>query len=347
MKNINQLSTIVRIVALTFSLSALPALAEKAEGVALDGTFKVAERAKTMLKVTNADAPGLKTIQRAAISSFQVEFVTKGAAGASSYEIGKSGSASTNLQITLVGLGQPDFQAITDQLYTEFVRDLTAMKIEVLPAERVLSSAAYKKMAASGKPSPAETRTKDTWSTVYAPQGLAVYGVGSSSSAIALLAGFSAMSDVSSTMFGNQDLAKELDAALLVVRMVVNFVDLQSSNSSFFGRSSGTATVSWKFGPSVAGQSTTMAIHHAGTQASMALNAPLLIDGAAFKELKDTTSVAANIGLALLSAAIGKGGSASAVEKEAVADPQQYRTLVGNGLGTVREMFMQTLQSNR
>ena len=79
----------------------------------------------------------------------------------------------------------------------------------------------------------------------------------------------------------------------------------------------------------------------------MALNAPLLIDGAAFKELKDTTSVAANIGLALLSAAIGKGGSASAVEKEAVADPQQYRTLVGNGLGTVREMFMQTLQSNR
>ena len=323
------------------------AWAETVSGVPLDASFKAADRAKTMLTVTNVDKTALKGIQRAAISSFQVEFVTKGAAGASSYEIGRSGRASTNTVITLVGLNAADFQAITDQLHAEFVRDLKAMAIEVVPTDRILAAAAYKKMATTGKPSPAETRTSDTWSTVYAPGGLGIYGVGSSSNAVGILAGFTAFGDVTSTMFTNIELAKELDAAVIVVRMVVNFVSLTSSDSSWFGRSSGTAAVRGEVGPSVAGATTTMFVQRATTNASMTLQAPLLIDCAAFSEVKDTSSIAANVGLAVLALAIGGGNSASAVEKEAVADPARYRALVSEGVGTVREMFMARLRAGQ
>ncbi len=316
-------------------------------GVALDASFKAADRASTMLKVVDSTATGLKGVQRAAIGSFQVEFVTKGAAGASSYEVGRSGSASTNLVITVVGVGAPDYQAITEKLHADFVRDLKAMGIEVLPVDQVLAAAAYKKMAASGKPSPTDTRTSNTWSSVYAPAGMAVYGVGSSSNAVAIFAGVSAFSDVTSTLYGNIDLMKELDAALVTVRMVVNFVNLKSSDSSWFGRSSGTATVRSEVGPSVAATSSFMSIQRPTSTATMTLSAPLLVDDSAFTEVKDTSSIAANIGLALLSAAIGKGGSATAIDKEAVADPAKYRAAVGDGVGAVREMFMERVRAGK
>ena len=132
-----------------------------------------------------------------AISLFQVEFVTQGAASASRYEIGREGRASSKVCYTLLGLEAADFQAITDGRHAGCERDLNGLGITVLPIARGLGSPAYQKMAASGKPAPAETRTKDTWSTVCAPAGLGLYGVGSSRNALALFAGSSAMSDVS------------------------------------------------------------------------------------------------------------------------------------------------------
>lgn len=329
------------------ALLAAPALAAKVEAVPVDASFQATERAASLLKVSGADSGGLKGISRAAISSFQVEFVTKGAASASSYEIGRSGSANTNMQITMVGLGAADYQHITDVLHAEFERDLQAQGITVVPTAQVLASPAYQKMAASGKPSPADTRTKDTWSTVYAPAGLGVYGVGSSSTAFALLAGFTAMSDVSATMFANQELAKELDAALLVVRLVVNFVDLKSSDSSWFGRSSGTASVKGEVAPSVTPASMMQVVRPSGVNVTLALQAPLLMDSGVFSQVKDTSSVAANVGLAVLQLAIGKGGSSSVVEKEAVADPARYRAVVAAGAGNARAMFMERLRAGQ
>lgn len=324
-----------------------PALAAKVEAVPLDASFQPAERAASLVKLSGADAGGLKGNGRAAISSFQVEFVTKGAASASSYEIGRSGSANTNLQITMVGLAAADFQHIADQLHAEFTRDLQAQGITVVPAAQVLASPVYQKMAASGKPSPADTRTKDTWSTVYAPAGLGVYGLGSSSTAFALLAGFTAMADVSATMFANQELAKELDAALIVVRLVVNFVDLKSSDSSWFGRSSGTASVKGELAPSLTTASMMQVVQPSGVTATLQLQAPLLMDAGVFTQVKDTSSIAANVGLAVLQLAIGKGGSSSAIEKEAVADAARYRTVVAAGAGSARAMFMERLRSGQ
>lgn len=334
--------------ALLIGLLALPAAAKEIiAGVPMDASFNAAERQATMLNIADGGKPALQGLQRAAISSFQVQFVTKGAAGASSYEIGRSGRAGTNVVVTLTGVGAPDFQALTDKLYDDFVTDLTAMGIDVVPAAQVLAAPAYQKMAASGSPSPTDTRTKDTWSTVYAPAGLAVYGIGSTSTAVAMFAGFSAMSAVMSTMTGNLDLQKELDASLINVRLVVNFVDMKSSDSSWFGRSSGTATVGMQYSPSIVPGDSFMTVHKSTASGTLSLHAPLLINASAFKDVKDTSSVAANIGLAVLSLAIGGGGSQTAVEKEVVAESEPYRAAVGAGLGGVREMFMARLRANR
>ena len=325
----------------------LPLAAETVSGVPLDAAFKPAERQASLLKISDAGKPALAGLQKVAISSFQVEFVTKGAASASSYEIGRQGRAGTNMVVSLVGVGAADFQAMTDKLHADFVADLKALGLEVLPTEQVLAAPSYQKMAAGGSPSPASTRTKDTWSSVFAPAGLAIYGIGSVSTAMPLFAGFSAFSAVSGTIFGNVELQKELNASLINVRMVVNFVDLKSSDSSWFGRSSGTATVSGQFSPSVAPVNTFMTVYQPTVGGTLSLHAPLLIDASAFKEVKDTSSVAANIGLAVLSLAIGGGGSQTAVEKEVVADPEQYRAMVGAGIGAVREMFIERLRSSR
>ena len=329
------------------ALLAAPALAAKVDAVPLDANFQAVERATTLLKVSGADTGSLRGISRAAISSFQVEFVTKGAASASSYEIGRSGSANTNLQITMVGLGAADYQHITDLLHAEFERDLQAQGISVVPVAQVLASPIYQKMAASGKPSPTDTRTKDTWSTVYAPAGLGVYGVGSSSTAFALLAGFTALSDVSATMFANIELAKELDAALIVVRLVVNFVDLKSSDSSWFGRSSGSASVKGEVAPSLTTASMMQVLRPGGAAATLQLQAPLLMDAGVFTQVRDISSIAGNVGLAVLQLAIGKGGGASAIEKEAVADPARYRAVVAAGAGSARAMFMERLRAGQ
>lgn len=339
---------------------AAPAWAQTFEGVPMGPDFKPADRAAELVQLRSDAAPLLKGLKRVAVSSFQVEFVYKGAASASSYRIGQSGTANTNMVMTLVGMTPADFQAITEAAYKDTVAGLQAQGLEVLPVDKVLAAAAYRKMAESGAPSPVETRSRDTWSVVHAPAGLAVYGEGATSSASMVpgLSVFSGMAAVMSSGLGMPDLSKELDAALLTYRLVVNFVDTQSSDKSWFSRSSGQAKVSWQVGPSVAPQRTVMQVarFHNSTMggsdgngpagvARLELQAPLLIDGAAFKEVKDTSSVAANVGLAVLQLAIGKGGSSSAVEKEAVADPERYRELVGAGLGAAQAMFLQRLKT--
>jgi hypothetical protein len=332
---------------LAYLLVISAASAETISGVPLTDSFKPLDRAATMVTVSDTSKANLKDIKRVALSSFQVQFVTKGAAGASSYKIGQKGSATTNVQLTLVGLQPADFQAITDKIHADFVTDLKAMNIEVVPTEQILAAAAYKKMAATGRPAPAETRDRASWSTLYAPAGLALYGVGSSANPAGMFGILNSLSETSATMFANGELAKELDATVFVVRLVVNFVDTKSSNASWFGRSSGEAKVEWSVGPSVMAEETTLTISNPMWTTNMKLKAPLMIDGAAFKEIKDTSSIAGNVALALFSLAAGQGGSASAIDKEAIADPEKYRALVGSGVAAVREMFMARLQAGK
>lgn len=325
--------------------AACTARAQTVEGIVVDGQPPAAERAAAAVALGGTQGV-LKGARRVAIGSYQVEFVHKGAASASSYRIGESGRANTNVVVSLTGLAPADFQAIADAAYAQTQAELKAAGLELVPQEQVLASATYRKLT-EGASAVAETRTKDTWSMVHAPSGLKVYGEGAGSTG-----GLMALATLGQTMsaaFGQTDFSKELGAAIVNVRLVVNFVDMTSSDRSWFGRSSGESKVSWQIGPSVAPERTSFSVARFdiadGGLARLTLQAPLLIDGAAFTGVKDTSSVAANVGLALLNLAIGKGGSSSAVEKEVVADPERYKALVGQGLATASALFVQRLKA--
>ncbi|TDP61469.1 hypothetical protein [Roseateles toxinivorans] len=332
-----------RLACVLLALSALSAQARE-EALILDAGFKPAELAGTLMK-SSTDAREVRGLKRVAITGFDVEFVTKGAASASATEIGRSGSASTSVYVTLVGVAEPDFQAIVDQLYAEFVRDVQASGIEVVPAAQLMASGTYRKMAAGGSPAPHKKSGGGEWSTVFTPEGRPVMGLSLQSKGV--LGAFGGLASMSGAIFDNIELQKELDATLLTVRMVVKFVDLASSSSSFLGRISGTASVTGKVSPTIAAGATQMSLQSALGGAQFGLQRPLQIDAAAIPEIKDVSSVAGNIGLAVLSLAIGKGGSATAVEKEAVADPVRYRELVSAGLGNVRELMVERIKGVR
>lgn len=329
---------------LTLALASLSASANSDEPLMLDSAFKAADQINTLFK-SSGDADGLKGTKRVAITGFDVEFVTKGSASANSMKMSSGNRVSTNMSVTLVGVTEPDFQGIVDQLYSDFLRDVNAVGIEVVPTSTLMESENYKKMASSGSAAPLKKSGGGEMSTVFTSEKRAV--IGDSLRGKGLLGAFAGMSTTSELITGGLALQKEFDATLVNVHIVVNFVNMSSSNSRFGSSLSGTATVAGKVNPAVVPGTTQLSLQGGGTNAQFVLQRALQIDAAAIPELKDVTSHATNIGLAVLSFALGSKSSGSISEKEAIADPVRYRELVGAGLGNVRELIVEQIKAVR
>ncbi len=314
--------------------------------VAIDQHFRAADMAPQLIKVVN-EGKQVSGLKRLAITGFDVEFVTKGSASASATDIGKRGTARTTMTVTLGGVGDAEFQSIVDKLYTDFTAQLATAGFELVPTSQILASPSYRKLTSGGGPSPYKKDGGGEWSTVVAPEGRPVHGFSTQSKGGSPLAALSAMSSVASIIGATPDLLKELDATLVNVRMVVRFVDLASSSSSFLNRISGSAEVNGKVNPTISADGTTLTLQNAYSGARLELARPLQVDAAAIPEIKDTTSAATNVGLAVLSLAMGTGSSSSVSEKQATADPAQYRQLVGDALQQVGSMMIEQMKGLR
>jgi hypothetical protein len=330
-----------------FSLSCLavfPVVAADADPVSLENGFNAAGSSASLMK-PSGDVKPVQGLRRVAITGFDVEFATQANASASATEIGRRGTASTSMYVKLVGLSQSDYQGIVDKLYSDFVKDLTAAGIEVIPVSRLMASEHFRKMMDAGGKAPYEKSMKGENLTVYSAEGRAVSGA--SLSAATPLGGLATFGSVATNIMSSIELQKEIDATLLSVRMVVRFGEMTSSSSSFLNRISGESSVKAKLNPMIAAGSTSIAVQSSGGGISYNLQKPLQISADAISEVKDTSSVATNVGLAVLNLAIGHGSSSSVVEKEAIADAGRYRELVGAGLGNVREMMTDRVKSLR
>jgi hypothetical protein len=340
------------LLALGLAMACAAAAAQKIDTVAVDAQFDAAAQAGKLVSLSDPGA--LKGVRRLAIGSFQVEFQRKGVASANSYRIGQSGSAYTSVSVSLTGIENGGLQAIADALYQDYRSSLQAAGWQLVPHEQVLASAAYRKAAASAAPGPQDTRAQSTWATVFAPSDMVVFGEGSTSTASAvpmlgmLASGLRSAGAAMSGVSTSNELSSELGAASLAVRMVVNFVEMQSSDRSWISRSSGTASVAQAYALSIHPSSSLVLTRMEGGVASysrLGLGAQLALPGPAFREIKDVSSLAANVGLAVLNLAIGKGNSSSVVEKEAVAEPEAFQQTVLAGLGQARAMFLQRMQA--
>lgn len=300
-----------------------------------------------------ADKTALKGIKRVAVPVFAVEFITADNVSTQTSGFAAAGRARSSLYYKLLGVGEADFQAITDALYLNFLGQLKASGVEVLDARQVAAAPTYRKLAAGGSPAP----IKSDSTMMMSPPGLGLYGfatMGGGNSAkgksiFGALAdvggGFAAVGAISDTI----QLASELDASLIEVRMRVNFVQLTDHNRGFFGRISNTASTSGKAFPSV--DNVMIGVQTGPMRSTLTMKNSLVLDSAAFADVREkattTGDVAGAVAVGLLQLAIGSKDTSSASEMEVLADPVKYKEVVGAGLGSAGGMVVARLSSER
>ena len=334
------------VAAFCLCLALQPAWAKDEAAVALDlGANPISAHVAAF---KSSDPSRSKGLLRIAIPSIQIEFVTSSSASASAREIGRPGTAGTSMTVKLVGVGGSDMQAVADRLLRELSTELASAGFEVISAAEMRQAPSYRKLVANANSEPMARGAGDSQSILVGPLALPLYGIAPASGggAFAALAGMGNVAGMISSALDVAELQKELNAAILSLRLRINFIDLESSSSSFLGRLSGTASVKGKLSLTLTEAALSLAVANGGLN-SVSLSRPLVLPGEAIKELRDTTSAATNIGLAVLSLAIGRGGSQSVSEKEAVADPQQYQEVLGTSLGAVRAMLVARLSAER
>lgn len=317
----------------------------------VDAGFNVAAAAEKGFAV--ADTKALKGIKRVAVPVFAVEFIMADNVNAQTSGFGAAGRSSSSLYYKLLGVGEPDFQAITDRLYTQFLTELKASGVEVVEASQVVAAPSYPKLVASGSLAPIKSET----TIMLSPPGLGIYGFakmggGSKSSGRSIFgalsdvgAGFAAVGAIGDTVA----LAAELDASLIEVRMRVNFVQLSDDNKGFFGRLAASASASGKAFPSV--DNVMVGVQSGPLRSTLTMKHSLSLDTAAFAEVREkaTTAgdVAGAVAVGLLRLAIGSKDSHSSKELEVLADPVRYKDVVGAGLGSAAGMVVARMKAER
>ena len=317
----------------------------------VDASFNPASAAEKGFVI--AEGRALKGIKRVAVPVFAVEFIIADNVNSQTSGFGSAGRSSSSLYYKLLGVGEPEFQAITDALYTRFLTELKASGVEVVDAIQIAGSPTYRKLVAGGSPAP----IKSDSTMMLAPSWLGLYGFaklggGNSSSGRSI---FGALSEVGSgfaavgAIGDSIQLSTELDASLLEVRMRVNFVQLSDDNKGFLGRFAGSASASGKAFPSV--DNVMMSVQSGPARGSVTMKHTLSLDAAAFAEVREkaTTAgdVAGGVAVGLLRLAIGSKDSSSSKELEVVADAARYKDVVGAGLGSAASMLVARLKSER
>ncbi len=319
--------------------------------VAVDASFNAADVAANGFKI--ADNKALKGITRVAVPVFVVDFVTADNVRTQTSGFGSAGRASSALYYKLLGVGEAEFQALTDAMYGDFLQRLKDSGLQVLGKEEFQAAAAYRKLADGGNKAPIKSDTN----TVLTPPGMPIYGFARMSSGPAkpstgvfgalsgIGAGFSAVGDV----MGSVDLASQLNAATLEVRLRVNFVELADNNKGFFGRIANTASTTGKAFPSIDG--VMVQVQQGQIRSSMTLANVLVLDPAVFTEVREKPTTAGDVAGAVLTGLIrlasSSRDSSSSTEMEAIVDPARYKQIIGAGMNSLSDVVVARLKAER
>ena len=339
-------------VALALALT-IPAFAKEAPPtpVAVNAEFNAAELAAKTFTVT--DLRGLKGMTRAAVTVFAVEFVTADNITTQTSGFGSAGRARSSMYYKLLGVGEPEFQALTDALHAEFLKRLAASGVEVVPADQLQAQPLYRKLVAGGRAAPIKSDT----SLVMSPPGLGIFGfargsVGPakpSSGVFGALSGlgngFAAVGDVTDTV----ELSRQMNANLIEMRLRVNFVELTDHNKGFFGRLSNSAKTSGQVLPSIDG--VMVGVQGGYWRSTMTMGHVLTLDPAAFTETREKATTAGDVAgavlVGLIRLASSSSDTSSSKEMETVADPVRYQEVVGGGLNSLADVVVARLKAER
>lgn len=322
--------------------------AKDAEPVLLDASTDAARLVKS-----GQNTEALKGLQRVALTQFSIEFVTQDSVSSQTSGFASAGRASVTGNYKLVGLAEPDFQAVADQLRAQVLAQLAAQGLDVVPPEQVTAAPTWQRLVAAGTPLPQRLDS----ALVVGPAGAALYGTSKMHTAAAGQKGlFAAVAQIGSAGealnvgFDNVSLQKELgDAAVLEISLRVHFAQLADESKGFFGRLGSSAKISAKTHPIV--QRATLNVQRGSLGTLLSVENPLLLDPGAFTEVREPAAtkgeIAGAIAVGLLRAAIGSKDSVSHKQYEVLADPAVYRERVGAGLQQTLGLLLTRMQSAR
>lgn len=327
-----------------------PVLAQdKAPPLAIDASFNPSEMAGKLMAVS--DLTALKGLKRVAVTLFTVEFTTADNVSSQTSGFAAAGRASSSLYYKLLGVGEAEFQAITNALHEQLLVELKASGLEVVAFDQVLAAPSYGKMTSGGTPAPARSDS----ALIMAPPGMLIYGASKASASGADKGLFGALAGIGGNLSAvgaameSPKLSAELDAGLIEVRLRVNFVQLSDDSKGFFGRLGSTASTSGKVFPSV--DNVLIGVQNGAYRSVLTMKNTLALDPAAFADVREKATsgadVASAVAVGLLRLAIGSKDSSSSTEMEAVADPLKYPAVVGAGLGGVNSMLVARMKSER
>lgn len=176
----------------------------------------------------------LKTCKKVVITAFNVQFITKKDGGSHAGNAGE-GAAYVNSHIKLLGLTNETFQAITDQVYTNFTKGLQSLGLEVMPYTEYAAQPEYADMKSHFKTSPMEVSGgmfSGEPSELFSPTGMPVVLFGDE---MALSKGNSttAYIGMSAPFTKEAVIAKETGVAAVHVYLVVDFCQMEANGGTF------------------------------------------------------------------------------------------------------------------
>lgn len=247
------------------------------------------------------DAAALKGVNRVAVTSFTVQYVTS-QVWDTSYTTG--GGRTGNLQFVGQGggfdiasaLDPAKMQSTTEKLYQGFLTDLAGAGFDVVSAEQLANSKAYKAYAVNTPVTPRKEEAESQksngagaiTSVFYTPPGvplvlgdkfdhLSTGRFGSNASDPTLTFAGSLNLYTTNWPYYDKDVQKELGTATLHVRLYVPLAHVQVASGSFWG--SGYSRQGIVPGLRLGNRLTRVAVGNNGDYAKLVLSEPYLIPG--------------------------------------------------------------------
>lgn len=307
------------------------------------------------------DSDGSRHIRKVAgkkviIPTFQVEFLVKTGGAADGYDAMSKNRASASASYAMKGVSEKTMQGITDQMYAQFVKDLTAAGYTVIPQAELAKNEHYKKLAAKfDKKSPFKDGSLlggNDESLFFAASGQPMYfsmddgkgGIGNVFSQAGSSLGGEGILDLEGEMMHT------FDAALIRPRFVVGFATVTGSSTST------SSSVSGEMGVVVASKES-KAVFYPETykiigrdkyqvdsdRGEVFLKKPVVAGNNVVVEVKNVTSVATTVGMTalnVLGALSGGGSVGSHKDYEAVMNEAAYKAAVLKHLGATSEMLV-------
>lgn len=250
------------------------------------------------------DASAIKGVKRVAVTSFTVQYVTSQVWDTSYSTGGGPGNRTGSLQFIGQGggfdigsaLDPAKMQNTTDKLYQGFLTDLASAGFDVVSAEQLANSKAYKAYAANAPATPRKEEAESQKSNgagaissvFYTPLGVPfVLGdkfdhlntgrFGSNVSDPTLTFSGSLSLYTTNWPYYDKDVQKELGAATLHVRLYVPLAHVQVASGSFWG--SGYSRQGIVPGLRLGNRLTRVTVGNNGDYAKVVLSEPYLIPG--------------------------------------------------------------------